>query len=107
MKIWSQIKRIGMDLSPNCREAGRAQSEALDRPLPPVRRFGLRLHLLICQWCRRYGRQIRFIHEAAHQHDAKLAESVPQGLSAEARERIRRRLQEEKTGGDQSFIPHQ
>jgi hypothetical protein len=96
MKIWNQIKRIGSELSPNCREAGRAQSEALDHPLPPARRFGLRLHLLICKWCRRYGRQIHFMHESAHQHDEKLVESVPQGLSAEARERMMRRLNEEK-----------
>jgi len=42
-------------LSPGCREASRLQSEALDQPLSLPQRLGLRLHLLICKWCRRYA----------------------------------------------------
>jgi len=92
MKFWNKIKSACAELSPNCREAARAQSEALDHPLPPARRLGLGLHLLICKWCRRYGKQIRFLRRAAHEHDEQLAESVPENLSAEARERIKQQL---------------
>jgi hypothetical protein len=79
----------------NCREAARAQSELLDHNLPALRRLRLRLHLLLCQWCRRYGRQIRFLHEAARDESGKLSESGSRVLSAEARERIKRRLKDE------------
>ena len=89
MNSWNKIKSVCAELSPNCREATRAQSEALDHPLPPLRRFGLRLHLFICKWCRRYGRQIRFMRDAVHDHEEKLVEAAPQKLSAEARERIK------------------
>ena len=80
------------DLSPNCKAASGLQSEALDHKLPLRQRFGLRAHLLLCTWCRRYGKQITFLRDAAHQHPGEMAESVPQRLSDEARERIKHRL---------------
>jgi hypothetical protein len=80
------------DLSPNCKAASRLQSEALDHKLPLRQRFGLRAHLLLCKWCRRYGKQIAFLRDAAHEHPDKMAEPVPQRLSDEARERIKHRL---------------
>jgi len=61
-----------------------------------MRRVGLWLHLLICKWCRRYGKQIRFLHNAAHSHPEALTEAITQKLSLEAKERIKRRMQDEK-----------
>jgi len=77
---------------PSCREALRLQSDALERPLPPTRRPGLWLHLLLCKWCRYYGLQIRFLRHAAHKHPDELTQATPQKLSPEARERIRQKL---------------
>jgi hypothetical protein len=85
------------NLSPSCREASRLQSEALDRPLSFRRRLGLRIHLLLCKWCRRYGRQLTFLRRAAREHPDEIVESLPQTLSVEARERIKRRL---RSGSD-------
>lgn len=80
------------DLSPDCQAAARWQSEALDRKLPWRRRLGLRVHLALCKWCRRYGKQIAFVRDAAHSHPDQMAESAPQRLSAQAREQIRQKL---------------
>ena len=81
-------------LSPNCKEAIRLQSEALDHPLPPLRRIGLRIHLALCVWCSRYGKQIKFLRTVAqhcdHEHQPKYE------LPPEARERIKRALQGNK-----------
>jgi hypothetical protein len=78
-------------LSPNCREAIRLQSESLDRPLSWPKSIGLRIHLVLCIWCSRYGRQIKFLRTAAqrcdHDHEPK------QILPREARERIKRALE--------------
>jgi len=82
-------------ISPNCREASRLQSEALDHELTPLRRFGLRMHLILCKWCRRYGKQIRFLRHAAHKHPEQLSGATPHTLSPEARERIKRSLRDE------------
>src|SRR5882724_6899821 len=84
------------DLSPGCKTATRLQSEALDRRLPLRQRFGLRGHLLLCKWCRRYGKQIAFLRSAAHEHPDELAEPIPQKLSAKARDRIKQRLHTKK-----------
>ena len=83
------------DLSPNCKQAARLQSEALDHKLPFRKRLGLRIHLMLCKWCCRYGTQVRFLRDAAHENPDKLSEPTPQKLSDEARERIKRKLRAE------------
>ena len=83
-------------LSPNCKQASRLQSESLDRKLPILQRIGLQLHLMLCKWCRRYGKQIRFLRQAAHQHSDDLEEPTDQRLPDAARERIKQRLRAEE-----------
>jgi len=94
-KTEATLRRGFGTFAPTCRQVARIQCDALDQPLPPAKRIGLALHLLICKWCRRYGRQIRFLHDAAHNHADELAQCVPQKLSNEARERIKRSLRAE------------
>jgi len=94
-KTSSFLKSGFCTLLPSCRDASRLQSESLDRELSFSKRFGLSLHLLICKWCRRYGKQIRFLRDAAHEHPDNLSDAVPQRLSDEARERIKRNLKRE------------
>jgi hypothetical protein len=94
-KIIELVKNGLRTLSPTCRDASRLQSEALDGKLSFSKRLGLAMHLLICKWCRRYGKQVRFMRDAAREHPDNLSEAVPQKLSTEARERIKRRLQSE------------
>jgi hypothetical protein len=91
----SALKAAFRTLLPSCREASRLQSLALDRPLPLAKWFALRLHLLVCKWCRRYGKQIRFLRRAAHEHPQQANETAPQSLSPEARERLKRALRNE------------
>lgn len=88
-------------LSPNCKEASRLQSQALDRKLSFTQSIGLRIHLLICKWCRRYGKQIAFLHDAAHDHPDQVAEPPTRSLSQDARERIKQKLRAEE---DQSQL---
>ena len=92
VKIVKSVVRGLADLSPGCKTATRLQSEALDHKLPLRQRFGLSVHLLLCKWCRRYGKQITFLRNAAREHPDEVTEPVPQTLSAEARERIKQRL---------------
>jgi len=93
--IKTLAQRLGA-LSPDCKEAIRLQSAALDRRLTPLERFGLRSHLFLCKWCCSYGRQIRFLRSAARGHAHDDQHSPQLALSSEARERIKRSLQPEK-----------
>jgi hypothetical protein len=48
----------------DCREASRLISQNADRPLPLGRRLQLRLHLLVCDACTNFSRQVRVLREA-------------------------------------------
>lgn len=77
----------------SCKDVTRLISESMDRSLPAGKRFGVRMHLLICRFCARYRRQLLLIRDAARRI-ASAEGAFPEGaLSAEARERIRRSLQ--------------
>jgi hypothetical protein len=89
------LKKGLRTISPNCREASRLQSEVLDHALTPLQRFGLRAHLLLCKWCRRYGKQIRFLRCAAHEHPDEVTAATPSTLSPETRERLKRAFRDE------------
>lgn len=93
---WNRLFHRLKAFSPNCKEAVRMQSDALDRPLSMSQRIGLRIHLFLCQWCRRYGKQIEFLHSAARQHDDNNACLPELHLGSAARDRIKKRLREEE-----------
>jgi hypothetical protein len=93
-RVLTALKTGLHTLSPNCREASRLQSEALDRSLSRGQRLGLRLHLLLCKWCRRYGRHIRFLRMVVHEHPDEVNGSTPQSLPPEARERLKQSLRD-------------
>lgn len=87
-------------LSPNCRQASRLQAKALNHKLPPLQRIGLRIHLFLCEWCRRYGKHIRFLHGADHEHPAGPPGPPRRQLPDTVREQIKQRLQVEKEQSD-------
>ena len=100
MKIFESIKMRTIvwvwKHSPNCADMSRLASRSLEQPLSLRIRFKMRLHYLICVWCKRYFKQLKFLHEAAP-HFADHAGTLPgRGLSAEARQRMVQRLQVEE-----------
>ena len=76
----------------SCKDVTRLVSESMDRTLPPGKRLGVRLHLLVCRFCERYRRQLLLLREVAR-HLSSVEEvpgkTFPDTLSPEARERIR------------------
>ena len=48
----------------NCRQAAELMSQRQDRRLTRWERFGLRLHLWVCQGCRQFERQLAFLRAA-------------------------------------------
>ena len=47
----------------DCREASRLISQQADRRLPLGRRLQLRLHLLICDACSNFSRQVELLRK--------------------------------------------
>ena len=48
----------------NCKQATELLSQAQDRPLRVSERLSLRLHLLMCVGCARFGRQMDVLRAA-------------------------------------------
>ncbi len=79
--------------TPNCAEMSRLASRSLEQPLSMHTRLKMRLHYLICAWCKRYFTHLRFLHEAAPHFDEHAGTLPVRSLSVEARRRIMQRLQ--------------
>ena len=80
-------------LAPNCRDAIRLQSDAMNRPLPFLQRLGLRIHLIFCVWCARYRRQLLWLRGTAQQLESKEDETA---LSRAAKARMQLAIRSEK-----------
>ena len=80
-------------LSPSCRHVALLQSRSLDGPLSFWERLGMRLHLVLCRWCRRYRDQIHFIRKAA-QDECRLHGHSHAGLPPASREQLKELLRE-------------
>ncbi|HSH96377.1 MAG TPA: hypothetical protein VK968_19675 [Roseimicrobium sp.] len=79
-------------ITPDCAEMSRLSSKGLDQPLGFRMWLRMRLHFIICVWCRRYYKQLRFMHHAApglHDHGP---EGTRVGLSADAKKRLKESL---------------
>lgn len=81
-----------LKLLPSCEQVTRWQSESMERPLDLKRRIALRLHLLTCVFCTRYGRQILFTRHALRKY---FREGIPHEhlhLSDQAKARMKDQL---------------
>ena len=76
----------------SCKYAALLLSRALETPLTWRERLSLRVHLAICGMCRRFRRQIDALQQAM-----KRSSASEERLSDEARERIRKRLQDDES----------
>jgi hypothetical protein len=83
---------------PACQDTARMLSDAMDRPLSLRQRLDIKLHLMICTWCARYEKQLRFIRDVLHRQAEGLEHANPPlaaSLSSDARERIKRALSQQ------------
>ena len=53
---------------PNCRETSALLSQTQDRKLTLFERVGLRLHLVVCNGCRQFERQLAFMRSAVKRY---------------------------------------
>lgn len=78
-----------------CKDATRLISERQERPLGFRERLGLRMHILMCVYCRRFERQIELMRKAMRVLGRRVrADTEGADLTPEARERIRKALAE-------------
>ena len=57
-------RETNMMLRRTCKEVTRLVLQAEDRPLPLVERVAIRLHMVVCDACPRFLRQVAFMRQA-------------------------------------------
>jgi hypothetical protein len=67
----------------------------MDEKLPFKNRLGVKMHLMVCKWCRRYAKQIHLMNNLVHKHIERLESGIPDSgtsLSAGTRDKINQAL---------------
>ena len=78
---------------PTCRDTVSIISQSMERPLTLRERFLITLHLWVCSWCQWYMEHLKTIRKTLRQREPSEADFANSpGLSAEARERLKRKL---------------
>lgn len=76
----------------SCKEVTLLLSRSSDQRLPWWERLAVRLHLLYCEGCARFEKQLRFLRAAARRFAESAGSVANKGLSEDARRRIRAAL---------------
>jgi len=101
MKLFASLKTKFViwvwNHTPSCAEMSWLTSRALEQPLTFKMRLKMRLHFVICAWCRRYFEQINFLHTHAPRMGMQLGELPGRGLSLDAKSRIKTQVRKNLT----------
>ncbi len=76
----------------SCKQTSLLVSQSLDRPLTWRERWAVRVHLLICVYCRRFTQQLKLIRRYMERWQQQVAEGEDIQLSLAAKERITQQL---------------
>ena len=83
------LHQIWMILTLNCEDSARLTSESMDRPLNWAERSAVSAHRMVCSKSRRLNRQLLEMNKTFTQANAFETDGPLQGLSTDAKSRIR------------------
>ena len=72
----------------SCKQASQIISQSLDRKLTTGERFNLKLHLLICKYCKYFSQQLQTLRVAINANVSSIENDNTIEMSSEARKRI-------------------
>jgi len=64
----------------------------MDKQLSLMMRMKLRIHYLMCSFCERYMKQLKYIREVSREFPEKIGEISHEKLPADAKERMKEAL---------------
>lgn len=77
-----------------CKEIAKLLSNSLDKDLSRWQKIEIRMHLFICRVCRRYWKQLRFLHKCVLQYyENKLKNTNDEKLSDEMKKSIQLQIE--------------
>jgi hypothetical protein len=88
---WLQLRVVLLitRFTPRCPEVVRLLSLGMDKPLTLSTRLKLRVHYLMCSFCERYAKQLKYMRTAAHEFPEKIGEVSDAKLPPDVKERIK------------------
>ena len=66
----------------------------MDKELSLMMRIKLRIHYLMCSFCERYMKQLKYIRQVSREFPEKIGEISDAKLSTEAKERLKEALRQ-------------
>jgi hypothetical protein len=66
----------------------------MDKELPLFTRIKLRVHSLMCSFCERYAKQLKYMRAVAREFPEKIGEVSDAKLPSEAKERLKQALRQ-------------
>lgn len=81
--------------TPNCAEMSRLASLSFEQTPSLRTRLKMRLHYLICVWCGRYAKHLKFLHRAAPRLQEHSGDTFNRKMSEESKQRMAARLRQE------------
>ena len=93
---WLQLQIVLLicRFTPTCPEVIRILSLGMDRPLSLTTRIKLRIHYLMCSFCERYAKQLKYMREVSREFPEKIGEVSDAKLPTEAKERLKEALRQ-------------
>ena len=77
----------------SCKQASQLLSQSMDSKLSSRQLVALRLHLMLCSMCRRFGRQVIGIQSVLRRFRRQIEQDETITLPTEARQRIAHALE--------------
>ena len=93
---WLQLQIVLLicRFTPTCPEVVRILSLGMDKQLSLMMRMKLRIHYLMCSFCERYMKQLKYIRQVSREFPEKIGEISDATLPAEAKQRLKEALRQ-------------
>src|SRR6266481_4157934 len=95
-RSWLQLQIVLLicRFTPTCPEVVRILSLGMDKQLSLMMRMKLRIHYLMCSFCERYMKQLKYMRAVAREFPEKIGEISDAKLPTEAKERLKEALRQ-------------
>ncbi|HTL80023.1 MAG TPA: hypothetical protein VL136_11505 [Candidatus Babeliales bacterium] len=92
--IQLQIVLLICRFTATCPEVARILSLGMEKQLSLSMRIKLRIHYLMCSFCERYMKQLKYIREVSREFPNKIGDVSDASLTADAKEQIKAALRQ-------------
>src|SRR5437660_9296554 len=95
-RSWLQLQIVLLicRFTPTCPEVVRILSLGMDKELPLTTRIKLRIHYLMCSFCERYAKQLKYMRQVAREFPDKVGEISDAALPTTTKERMKAALRQ-------------